>query len=132
MGLRRLILGLLVLCSGCRSASIEPAVDRLSGTWRWIEASGGIAGFRYTPTSLNYNVELRFAGAQLTALRNDSVKSVSTVTIRGDEVTFQPPVSVFTFHSRIETQRLASMSADTLVLSDPCCDMFSYVFVRVR
>src|ERR687897_3696200 len=103
MGLRTLILALLALSVGCRSASVEPAVDRLSGTWRWLESSGGIAGFRYTPASLNYNVELRFAGAQVTALRNDSVKSTSTFTIRGDDVTYHPSVSVFTFHSSIDT-----------------------------
>jgi hypothetical protein len=131
MGLRKLLLVCVVL-AGCRSASVEPSADRLSGTWRWIESTGGIGGFRYTPASLNYNVELRIAGNQVTAVRNDSVIATSTITLRGDEVTYHPSLSVFTFHSGIDLQRLASMSGDTLVLSDPCCDMFTYAFVRVR
>ena len=131
MGMRKLVIGFVLLLAACRSASFEPSADRLSGTWRWVESTGGIGGFRYTPASLHYNVELRFAGGQVSALRNDSLKSTSAFTIRGDEVTYQPSLSVFTFGS-IDSQNLAHMSGDTLVLSDPCCDRFSYVFVRVR
>lgn len=122
----------LILVAGCRSASVAPDVDRLSGRWRWVESTGGIAGFRYTPADQNYSVELRFAGNQVTALRNDSVKTTSSFTIRGDEVTYQPSISAFTFDGGIDTQTLRVVAADTVMLSDPCCDMFSHLFVRVR
>jgi hypothetical protein len=130
MGLRKILLSLL-LVAGCRSASLEPGIDRLSGAWRWVESTGGIAGMRVTPESVNYTAALRFTGSQVTILRNDSVKGTATFTLRGDSVTYQPALPIFVYGGGIESQRLA-MSGDTLVLNDPCCDMFTHMFVRVR
>jgi hypothetical protein len=130
MGLRKLLVGLLLL-GACRSASLEPGVDRLSGTWRWIESTGGIAGMRVTPESVNYTAQLRVTGRQIKVVRNDSIKATASFTIRGDSVTYQPTLSVFAYGGGIDSQRL-SMSGDTLILSDPCCDLFTHMFVRVR
>ena len=130
MGLRKLLLGLLLI-AGCRSASLEPGIDRLSGTWRWVSSSGGFAGTVVTPESVNYTAQLRFNGSQVTVLRNDSVKGATTFRIRGDSISYHPPLSVFAYGGGIEFQRV-SVSGDTLVLNDPCCDLFTHMFVRVR
>jgi hypothetical protein len=131
MGLRKVLLGLL-LVAGCRSASLEPGIDRLAGTWRWIASSGGIAGITVTPASVNYTAQIRFNGSHVTVLRNDSVKASTTFTIRGDSmISYQSALPVFVYGGGVDAQRL-SMSGDTLVLNDPCCDLFSHLFVRVR
>lgn len=130
MGMRKLLLGLL-LVAGCRSASLEPGIDRLGGTWRWISSSGGIAGMTVTPASVNYTAQLRFSGNQVTVLRNDSVKGSTTFRLHGDSISYQSALPVFVYGGGMEAQLLA-MSGDTLVLNDPCCDLFTHVFVRVR
>ena len=130
MGMRRLAMSALVLAASCKSAGTDPADHRLSGSYEWIRASGGIAGRVMTPSSESYSVRFSFSGNQVTYFRNDSLKGTSTVTVRGSEITYQPSVAAFVFHSGIDAQTFRVMPGDTLVLTDPCCDRFEYVFVR--
>ena len=130
MGVRRWLAGALLLLGACRSAGTDPSDNHLSGDYQWIRASGGIAGRTMTPASENYSVRFSFSGNQVSYFRNDSLKGTSMVTVRGNEVTYQPPVSAFAFHSGIDEQTFRVLPGDTLVLTDPCCDRFEYVFVR--
>ena len=123
---------LALMLVACSSASVEPGIDRLEGTWQWVRSTGGIAGNTITPASEGFNVQFRFSGNQVTVLRNDSVRATSTYTVRGDELTYQPSISVFTFDGGVDTQTLTPVAADSLLLSDPCCDRYSHLFVKVR
>ena len=129
MGMKTIVLAALVL-AGCKSASTDPGDDRLSGSYEWVRSSGGIAGFTLTPASENYRVRFSFSGNQVTAFRNDSLKATSTITVRGDEVTYQPSISVFAFDGGIDVQTIRVLPGDTIALADPCCDRFEHVFVR--
>ena len=126
--------GILVLLflAACKSATGEGDVDRLAGTWRWISSSGGFAGSTITPATAGFNVQFRFSGNQVTVLRNDSVRGTSTYTIRGDEITYQPAISVFNFDGSVDTQSIVPLAGDTVLFSDPCCDRYSHRFVRVK
>ena len=129
MGMNTLVLAAVVL-SGCKSASTDPDAEILSGNYEWIRSSGGIAGSTLTPASENYRVRFSFSGNQVTAFRNDSLKATSTVTVRGNEVTYQPSISVFGFDGGIDVQTIRVLSGDTIALADPCCDRFEHLFVR--
>jgi hypothetical protein len=129
MGVKRL-LALVVLITACKSAGTDPADERLSGSYVWTRSSGGIAGRTLTPASENYTVRFQFSGNQVTVFRNDSLKATSTFTVRGDEVTYQPSLSVFVFDQGIDTQTLRVIAADTIALADPCCDRYDHHFVR--
>ena len=129
MGMKRWV-AVVLLIGGCKSASTDPAENRLSGSYQWIRSSGGIAGRTMTPASENYSVRFTFSGNQVTIFRNDSSKATSTVTVRGDEVTYQPALSVFLFDQGIDVQTLRVFPGDTIALADPCCDRFEHVFVR--
>jgi hypothetical protein len=129
MGMRNLVCGVLLLAA-CKSAGTEPAAEGPSGNFEWIRASGGIAGRTMTPSTENYGVRFSFTGNQVSVFRNDSLKGTSTVTVRNNEITYQPSISAFLFHSGIDTQSFRIVPGDTLVLTDPCCDRFEYVFVR--
>lgn len=129
MGMKTIVLAALVL-GGCKSASTDPGDDRLSGSYEWVRSSGGIAGFTLTPASENYRVRFSFSGNQVTTFRNDSLKATSTITVRGDEVTYQPSISVFVFDGGIDVQTIRVLPGDTIALADPCCDRFEHVFVR--
>ena len=127
--MRRVVMVALVL-TACRSAGTEPSHDLLNGDFEWVGSSGGIAGRSVTPASEGYTVRFRFSGNQVNVLRNDSLKATALFTVRGDEVTYQPAVSVFGFDSGIDTQTVVDLPGDTIMLNDPCCDRFSHRFVR--
>jgi hypothetical protein len=129
MGIKRvLILSLMV--AACRSAGTDPADELLSGEYDWIGSSGGIAGLTITPQTEGYTVRFRFSGNQVTVFRNDSLKATSLFTVRGDEITYQPSISVLGFDGGIDTQTFADLPGDTIALRDPCCDRFDHRFVR--
>ena len=123
----------LVVLLACKSMTGEgDGADRLEGSWRWVSSSGGFAGNRITPATAGFNVQFRFSGNQVTVLRNDSIRGTSTYTLRGDDITYQPAISVFNFDGSVDTQRLLPLAGDTISLNDPCCDRYSHRFVRVR
>jgi hypothetical protein len=129
MGKKRSLM-LLVLLAACRSAGTDPADERLNGEWEWIGSSGGIAGRTVTPESEGYTVHFTFNGNEVQIFRNDSLRATSLFTVRGDEVTYQPSISVFGFDGGIDTQTFVDLPGDTISLRDPCCDRFDHHFVR--
>jgi hypothetical protein len=129
MGMTRVLL-LGVLLAGCRSASTDPGSDVITGEYEWIGSSGGIAGRTVTPQSEGYHVRFRFSGNQVSIFRNDSLMATSLFTIRDDEVTYQPAISVFGFDGGIDTQMFVDLPGDTVALRDPCCDRFDHRFLR--
>lgn len=129
MGMKRVVVW-VVLLAACRSAGTEPAQEALSGTWEWVGSSGGIAGRSVTPASEGYTVRFSFSGNQLSIFRNDSLRATAQFTVRDDEVTYQPSISVFGFDGGIDTQTFVDLPGDTIMLNDPCCDRFSHRFVR--
>jgi hypothetical protein len=133
MGLKRWLPGLLLAgLVACQSSGTGPEAPELSGSWRWVSATGSIAGVTLTPASESYSVRYQFAGNQLRVFRNDSLIATSLITVSDDEITFQPSVQAFVFGRPSETQRLELLDGDTLVLNDPCCDLFTYHFVLER
>ena len=129
MGMKSVVV-LSVLLAACRSAGTEPNDDRLHGEWEWVGSSGGIAGVTVTPATEGYTVRFGFSGNQVNVFRNDSLKTTALFTVRGDEVTYQPSISVFRFDGGIDMQTFVDLPGDTIALRDPCCDRFDHRFVR--
>lgn len=129
MGLTRVMV-LTALLAACRSAGTDPAAAPLDGEWEWIGSTGGIAGRRVTPATEGYDVRLNFSGNRVRAFRNDSVRGTARMTVAGQELTYEPPITVFIFDGAIEAQTFEIVSGDTLALRDRCCDRFDHRFVR--
>ena len=129
MGMKRVLILALALAA-CRSAGTDPGEQTVSGDYEWIGSTGGIAGRTMTPASEGYGVRFRFSGNQVTVFRNDSALGTAMFTVRGDEVTYQPAISVFVFDPNIDTQTIADLPGDTIALRDPCCDRFDHRFVQ--
>ena len=129
MGVKTILAAALFL-TACKSAGTDPSMRSLQGSFQWIGSSGGIAGRSLNPASEGYTVRFNFTGNQVTVFRNDSLKGTSTVTTRGNEVTYQPSISVFLFDQGIDTQTFQDMAGDTIALRDPCCDRFDHRFLR--
>lgn len=132
MGMKRRWVALLVLATACNYAGTEPDGDSPSGDWRWVASSGGIAGTYIPASSVNYTIRYRFSGNQVTVFRNDSARATSLITVRSDEITYQPAIPGAVFGSGMDTQTFRVLPGDTLVLNDPCCDMYTHTFVRLR
>lgn len=101
--IKRIIGGLaaLVALTGCGAGATAPEeLEELAGSWRWLNAVGGIAGQTRTPASTGETMTLRFLEGDSVELKRNGELAVATV------------------------------SADTLILVDPCCDGFTYRFLR--
>ena len=117
---------------GCSGYGTEPDTLPVAGTYKWVRSSGGIAGRSFTPASENYSVTFKFDGANVTALRNDSLKATASVQANGSDLQYAPALSVFKFDPQIDKQTVRLLKGDTISLADPCCDRFDHVFVRVQ
>lgn len=124
------LLGLVFVVAAC-STGLDPEIEDLVGEWDWVESSGGIAGLTLTPASTGETMTLRFTESGVVELSRDgAVTSTSDYTVStaedGKSRTVAYTASPFGFPS----QTLGFDGEDVMVLSDPCCDGFTYRWVR--
>ncbi len=129
MGMRRIVLPLLVIALAACQGSIDPELQQAQGAWDWIESSGSIAGRTFTPESEGYTLRLEFDGNRVRAFRNDSLVGTSEVSFVGDKITYSPALPAFVFSGLAEPQTI-TLVGDTIVLTDPCCDLYVHRFVK--
>lgn len=117
--------------SACAQGTGPDSFDRILGRWDWVESSGGIAGVTQTPASTGHSMLLQFLPVGQVRLFEDGAL-VRTVTYSaledasGDfvDVAYNPPLMGF-------ASQTATFPTDgELVLTDPCCDGFTYRYVR--
>ncbi|MBC7553726.1 MAG: hypothetical protein H7257_07080 [Taibaiella sp.] len=98
----------------------------LTGTWKWVLATGGIANQQQTPQSLGYNMFYYFKtnDAFLITKNADSLRgghySVGVDAAGLDTVGMGGAHHMFYYTIR----------KDTLFLTSPCCDMYNYTLVK--
>ncbi|HIF56033.1 MAG: hypothetical protein ABGY10_00425 [bacterium] len=114
--------------AACSNPTV-PIADRLSGSWLWVESWGGITGQVRTPSSTGETMSLRFFEPDRIELsRNGSLAGKTTYLI--DHFTGSMVISydepIFGFSS----QSIRFDGEETLILTDPCCDGFTYRFRR--
>jgi hypothetical protein len=136
MTLRGMLGGLvLAVSAGCASSATGVEADRLEGRWEWRSASGGIAGRTITPASEGYSMELRFDGDRVQLLRNGALRTTASYRLRiGREGGSFPDHDVAVFTPALfgwEEMAIQIDEAGQLILSDGCCDGFTYAFARV-
>ena len=122
------VLAATIACDGSTGPSDLP---RILGRWDWVESTGGIAGVTLTPASTGHEMSLQFLPVGQVRLYEDGslVRTVGYGVV-GDpeadsvELTYQPALWGF------ESQTATFPSDLELVLTDPCCDGFTYRWVR--
>lgn len=122
--------GLLAIAgiAACSNPTV-PIAERLSGSWLWVESRGGITGQVRTPSSTGETMALRFFGPDRIELsRNGSLAGKTTYVIDhfAGSVVISYDEPIFGFSS----QSIRFEGAETLILTDPCCDGFEYRFER--
>jgi hypothetical protein len=131
---RGMVWGLvLAALAGCATTPTGVQVDLLEGRWEWRSASGGIAGRTITPATEGYTMELRFDGAQV--LRDGALRNTASYRLEiGREGGSFPGLDVARFTPALlgwEEMRIQIDEGGQLILSDGCCDGYTYAFVRV-
>jgi hypothetical protein len=140
--MRLILLCATVLIAACSSSGSDDELTPVSsgagaepnvvGTWVWNSSSGGFAGRSFSPSTEQYRVEFAFdSNGRLRVFRNDSLQQETTYDIDGTTARYGVPLNVFRFDPAIDIQSV-QINADTLHLSDPCCDRYSHVLTRKR
>jgi hypothetical protein len=126
----RWVMVLMAAASGCGNATGPLSGDEIVGVWDWEESSGGFASTTITPESAGYTMTLEFtASGDVEMIREDVVASSGyriVLTDDGNAERIEYDVSLLGF----ETQEVTFVGG-RLVLTDPCCDGFTYRFARV-
>ena len=116
---------------GCGSVTGPDLDEQIVGQWEWIESTGGIAGMTLTPASTGETRALRFDSERVSSFRNDSLVATQRYTLALVAGTDTWTIDYLDAGSAFEMQT-AELRADTLVLTDPCCDGFVSRYLRDR
>ena len=134
MEITRLFFLIMLLCSlsiSCeKNDTPKPDTTELEGIWVLFEVTGGIHGEGYTPP---FNL-IRFEGDQYSLWINDEQVSAGTFVYDEDAehgLAFQPTTQspAVGFEQQPKSVQLEE-NDNRLVLADPCCDLYTYRFVR--
>ncbi len=123
----------VVGCVGSDPTAVSEA--QVVGDWTWVEASGGIAGRTLTPASTGVERTIRVLPGRAELWENGAL-----VRSTGWQVTVGDPAGSFAGRTVVRweesllggwnEQRVDVTGSDTLVLTDGCCDGYSWTFVR--
>ena len=131
-----------LVSAACSSDPTAPEADGLPqglfGTWSWVRATGGIAGVTQTPDTEGYTKTITFtAPNQVQVFRNGVLEIATTfefVPATGDgseaqsaRLLYSEPLTGFDEQGVDITTEGGLI---LLVLTDPCCDGFTYEWRR--
>jgi hypothetical protein len=115
------------LLPGC-SSPVEPPPDNLFGVWEWVRAEGGIGGVTLTPETEGFTLQLRIARPDRIQLDRDGVAEVVTrfelIPSSGTDLRLRYDQPILG-----QEQQELTLSEGELILTDPCCDGFTYTWL---
>ena len=118
--------------TACEKSSDNQENNELIGTWDLIKVTGGFSGAGY-PAKFD---ALRIKTSEFELLKAKSSIYSGAYTLKpitGTPDSFkitssvQPIIDGFSNYDKT-----ISLSKDNLVLSDPCCDLYTYEFTRTK
>ncbi len=140
-GVRRALLAALVtpailVSTACSKVVVEIDENQippaLFGGWVWIEATGGVAGVTLTPETEGFTRGLVIATPnQITLIQAEQIQVATTLEFVPENGT-EPAQLRYALPLLGVTQQTVEFNAEgNLVLTDPCCDGFAYVWRRL-
>ncbi len=118
----------------------SPDLEKLFGSWEWVQSSGGFGGQTTTPISAGYShtVEFNKNGIykwykdgklqdkmKFTATEGSSIYTTGTAFLIKYKDT-----GLFDKNENPTTQRVTFGGQDTLFLSDECYDCYGHIYIR--
>lgn len=128
-------------CAQLESTLGPAAEEQMTGAWRWVESTGGLAGSRFTPADQGYSVGLVFAKDGVVEIRRDGELvqrvgfDVRRLPPESSEtgigvVRYGRPFDAFPFDPAVEEHIVQLDRGERLILNDGCCDRYMHVFER--
>lgn len=127
--MKKLVMFLMIAgLSACEKSEVAKS-DEITGTWKWVRKTGGIAGVNETPgegevTLLKLNVDKTYS----TTL-NDSLLASGTYTLStGESLLLNKEVNFIVFGEG--TSMMYEVKNNQLHLAEDVHDGFNYEYVR--
>jgi hypothetical protein len=121
---------LCVLASCEENDQPNPDREQLVGIWKLDRITGGITGSGYPPDF----TEVEFKNSGIYRVYNqDTTKAAGTydlTTEAAKRILRLTPNDSTRITFEFEEKEVTFQKSDTLLLSDPCCDLFQYEFSR--
>jgi hypothetical protein len=111
----------------------------LSGSWRWVQSQGGIAGMERNPESEGYSARLEYDATRVRAFRNDRLVAEATFTLREDSLRLGPlPVFIVEYSPALRVFPFSSLDQHTVRITgkmivefdEGCCDRYTHIFTK--
>lgn len=128
------IFGAALTFGGCFDLVVPDRWDGIFGEWQWVKATGGVGGITMTPESEGYDLSLFVVRPNRIRLFKNAVLEVETTfdfiapnqNLPGVDALLRYAEPVFGV-----TEQEVDVSGGTLMLEDPCCDLFIWEFSRI-
>lgn len=132
----------LLLCScsngddNLQEGTETGTVTKLVGEWTWVQSTGSIAGITVSPESSGKTMSIQFTAEDVFNKFVDG-EEVYTSPFVVEENTIQyTTLALFEsvglgFDHQVE-QQFEFREGNILVLTDPCCDNFTFQFVKAQ
>ena len=125
-----LVLVLLLTMTGCKKLP-DPELEKLFGTWDWIQTSGGFGGGAYTPASAGYNQTIEFKKSRICKLYKDGELQLKRrFKLKEGESIYSSETAYIIEYRKNWEESIEFWGHDTLVLKDECYDCYMSVYVR--
>jgi hypothetical protein len=135
LGLALAVAAVAALTAACTGSPTGVSQSELEGKWRWVRSTGGITGGVRTPDTEGHGYELEFEGDSVVLRRPGVLEIVAwtgyTLGVGEEETALagqnviRYEVSPFGFD-----EQAIDRVGDELTLTDPCCDGFTWEFVK--
>ncbi|WP_430967337.1 hypothetical protein [Spongiimicrobium sp. 2-473A-2-J] len=111
-------------------------VTELVGEWTWVQSTGSIAGITVTPESSGKTMRIEFTEENVFNKFVDGVEVYTSPFVIDEDNIQYTTLALFEsvglgFDHQVE-QQFQFREGNTLVLTDPCCDNFTFQFVKAQ
>lgn len=133
---------LVFIVSGCKKKMTLPneSLNKIFGTWEWVQSTGGYSGTRMTPASTGNSQTIEFnINGTYRWFKDDKRQGKVTYTITEDKsmmmggtaymITYGKS-NVFDKNAPGIKQSVSFAGSDTLFLHDECYDCYGHTYVR--
>jgi hypothetical protein len=128
----------------CRKDISVPStdLDKLFGTWNWIQSSGGFAGQINSPATSGYSQTIEFNkngiykiykdGKQKDKMKFTLTNGTSIYNTGTAYLIKYKDIGLFDKNDHSVTQSVKFGGQDTLFLNDECYDCYGHIYIRQK
>ena len=116
----------------CKKTAVVIKTSDLNGTWKLARVTGSIAGIDTAPTD---RITITFeTNSNYSSTLNTIITSAGKYTItKATEPNYYGSETLLNLCSDVSDITYGMhLSTDSLFLSESCCDMFNYIYVRLK